>query len=77
MLKLRGASTSECGWDFRSIKNINYEFSMTHAPTPWGFSPITGGTNFKHEYLSIREELHDVPYINGNISTSRNHKKNY
>ena len=36
---------------------------MTHAPTPWGFSPLTGGTNFKHEYLSNREELHGVPYI--------------
>ena len=77
MLKLRGASTSERGRDFRSLKNINYDFSMTHAPTPWGFSPLTGGTNFKHEYLSNREELHGVPYINGKISTSRNHQKNY
>ena len=68
MLKLRGASTSERGRDFRSLKNINYDFSMTHAPTPWGFSPIIGGTNFKHEYLSNRVELHDVPYINGKIS---------
>ena len=39
---------------------------MTHAPTPWSFSPLTGGTKFKHEYLSNREELHGVPYINGN-----------
>ena len=77
MLKLRGASTSERGRDLRSLKNINYDFSMTHAPTPWGFSPLTGGTNFKHEYLANREELHGVPYINGNISTSRNYKKNY
>ena len=74
MLKLRGASTSERGRDFRSLKNINYDFSMTHAPTPWGFSPLTWGTNFEHEYLSTHEELHGVPYINGNISTSRNHK---
>ena len=42
MLKLRGASTSERGRDFRSLKNINYDFSMTHVPTPWGFSPLTG-----------------------------------
>ena len=42
MLKLRGASTSERGRDFRSLKNNNYDFSMTHAPTPWGFSPLTG-----------------------------------
>ena len=41
MLRLRGDSTSECGRDFRSLKNINYDFSMTHAPTPWGFSPLT------------------------------------
>ena len=41
MLKLRGASTSERGRDFRSLENINYDFSMTHAPTPWGFSPLT------------------------------------
>ena len=77
MLKLIGASTSECGRDFSSLKNINYDISMTHATTPWGFSPLTGGTNFKHEYLSNLEELHGVPYINGNISTSRNHKNNY
>ena len=77
MLKLRGASKGERGRDFRSIKNINYDFSMTHAPTPWGFSPLTGGTDFKHEYLSNREELHGMPYINENISTSRNHKNNY
>ena len=31
---------------------------MTHATTPWGFNPLTGVTNFKHEYLSNREELH-------------------
>ena len=77
MLKLRGDSTSECGRDFRSLKNINYDFSMNHAPTPWGFSPLTGGTNFKHEYLSNHEEFHGAPYINGNISTSRNNKKHY
>ena len=77
MLRLRGASTSERRRDFRSLKNINYEFSMNHATTPWGFSPLTGDTNFKHEYLSNREELHGVSYINGNISTSRNHKNNY
>ena len=41
MLKLRGASTSEHRRDFRSLKNINYDFSMTHAPTPWGFIPLT------------------------------------
>ena len=76
MLKLRGASTSERGRDFRSSKNINYDFSMTHAPTPWGFSALTGGTKLKHEYFSNREELPGVPYINGNISTSRNHKNN-
>ena len=75
MLKFRGASTSECQSDFRSLKNINYDFSMTHAPTPWGFSPLTGSTKFKHEYLSNREELHGVPYINEKTSTSRNHKK--
>ena len=77
MRKLRGDSTSERGMDFRSLKNINYDFPMTHAATPWGFSPLTGVTNFKHEYLSNREELHDVPYIHGNISISRNHKKHY
>ena len=77
MLKLRGASTSERGMNFKSLTNINYDFSMTHSPTPWGFSPLTGGTNFKHEYLSNREELHAVPYINGNISTIRNHKNHY
>ena len=77
MLRLRGASTSEREKDFRSLKNINYDFSMTHAPTPWGFSPLIGGTNFKHEYLSNVEELRGVPYINGNISTSRNHKNPY
>ena len=44
MLRLRGASSSEHGRDFRSLKNINYDFSMIHAPTPWGFSPLTGGT---------------------------------
>ena len=42
MLRLRGDSTSERGRDFRSLKNINYEFSMTHATTPWVFSPLTG-----------------------------------
>ena len=72
MLRLRGASTSERGRDFRSLKNINYDFSMTDSTTPWGFSPLTGGTNFKLEYLSNREELHGVSYINGNMSTSRN-----
>ena len=36
---------------------------MTHATTPWGFSPLTGVTNFKHEYLSNREELHGALYI--------------
>ena len=77
MLKLRGASKSEHGRDFRSLKNITYDFSMTHAPAPWGFSPLSGGTNFKHEYLSNREELHGVPYINGNILASRNHKNHY
>ena len=51
MLKLRGASTSERGRGLRILKNINYDFSMTHAPTPWGFSPLIGGTNFKHEYV--------------------------
>ena len=76
MIKLRGASTSERGRDFRSLKNINYDFSMTHALTPWGFIPLIGVTNFKHEYLSNCEELLVVPYINENISTSRNHKKN-
>ena len=74
MLKLRGALTSERGRDFRSIKNINYDFSMTHATTLWGFSPLTGGINLKHEYLSNREELRSMPYINGNISTSRNNQ---
>ena len=37
---------------------------MIHATTPWDFSPLTGVTNFKHEYLSNCEELHGVPYIN-------------
>ena len=77
MLRQGGDSTSESGRDFRSLKIINYDFSMTHATIPWGFSQLTGDTNFKHEYLSKREELHGVPYINGNISTSRNHKKYY
>ena len=75
MLRFRGASTSEHGRDFRSLKNINYDFSMNHATTLWGFSPLTGGLNFKHEYLSNREKLRGVPYINGNISTRRNHQK--
>ena len=75
MLRLRGASKSEHKRDFRSLKNINYEFSLTHATTPWGFSPLTKVTYFKHEYLSNREELRGVPYINENISTTRNHKK--
>ena len=51
MLKLRVASTSEHGRDFRSLKNIDYDFSMTHATTLWGFNPVTGGVNFKREYL--------------------------
>ena len=75
MLRLRGVSTSERGRDFRSLTNINYDFSMTHATTPWSFSPLAGDTNFKHEYLSNREELCGMPYINGNISKSRNHPK--
>ena len=54
------------------MTTTNYE---CHATTPWGFSLVTGVTNFKHEYLSNREELRGVPYINGNISTSRNHPK--
>ena len=45
MLNLRGDSTSERGRDFRSLKIINYDFSMTHATTPWGFSPLTGVQN--------------------------------
>ena len=48
---------------------------MTHATTLWGFSPLTGRINFKHEYLSNHEELCGMPYINGNISTIRNHQK--
>ena len=64
MLKLRGASTSERGRDFRSLKNINYDFSMTHATTPRGFIPLTGGTNFKHEYLSTMKN-----YMACHIST--------
>ena len=44
MLELRGDSTSERGRNYRSLKNNNYDFSMTHAPTPWGFSPLTRGT---------------------------------
>ena len=34
--------TCEHGRDFRNLKNINYDFSMTHATTAWGFSPLTG-----------------------------------
>ena len=55
-----------------SMTKTNYE---CHATTPQGFSPLIGVTNFKHEYLSKREELRSMPYINENISTSRNHKK--
>ena len=77
MLKLRGDSTSEHGRDVWRLKNINYDFSMTHARTPWGFSPLTRVTNFKHEYFSNSVELRGVPYINENISTIRNHKKNF
>ena len=36
-----------------STTKTNYE---CHATTPYGFSPLTRVTNFKHRYLSNREE---------------------
>ena len=57
---------------YYSMNTTNYE---CHATTPYGFSPLTGVTNFKHECLSNREELHGVTYTNRNISTSRIHRE--
>ena len=69
MLKLRGASTSERGRDFRSIKNVNYEFSMTHAPTPWGFSPLTG---VQTSNMNISQTVKN--YMTCHISTETSRK---
>ena len=68
MLKLRGASTSECGRDFRSLKNINYDFSMTHAPTPWGFSPLTGVQNLN---MNISQTVKNYMVCHISMETSR------
>ena len=64
MLRLRGDSTSERGRDFRSLKNINYDFKMTHATPPWCFSPLTG---VKNSNMNISQTVKN--YVACHIST--------
>ena len=68
MLKLRGASTSEGGRDFRGLKNINYDFSMTHAPTPWGFIPLTG---VQTSNMNISQTMKNYMACHISMETSR------
>ena len=68
MLRLRGASTSEHGRDFRRLKNINYDFSMAHSTTPWVFSPLTAVQNSN---MNISQTVKNYVACHISMETSR------